>query len=358
MENKVKDIILKVLTVYPNFWPGTKLLTTGLRCAEATDDAKVMAELFAREVQRSGDNRQLEEGTMESHKQSSTIPQMLFRRSLNLALRNKDTESASSILACFEQIEDIYTLGAKSEIHGLAILCFARAGRSQDAKNHLLKLITQGLKVSDELFGAVLHSLFIDDKTDEAFAIFRRMECSEEESFPIPLAASYNAVLASHIREQKWESAISIEDQMKASGVTFNSRTVHGLMLAYLGRGGTKSVAPFLRDLLSTEPPIDQRTFLLAVRVVLPKVGTSSIDEFRATIRKMGEEDPSLRNASLKLIRSARVAEMEERKLGRQNPPNVGVRARSEADGFWRTALTELLDFADEVRELNAPSEI
>lgn len=360
LETTINATLRRVLIEYPDAWPGVKLLTMGLRTAEVTKDAELVAKLIARQVTRmralvDDGERETNEKTQDGHMHSLAIPHMIFRKALELALQRNDVQSALSILDSFVQVEDGYHLSARAELHGLALLCSAKAGESQKAKNLLLTMIASQMSPQDNLFGAVLQCLILDDRPEEAREIFSKMESTEESSFPSPSVSSFNAMLVSHVRREEWDDAIAIHERMQANNIVLDSQTLRGLILAYSGRDGIEGVRSFLKNALCFQPTVNEQAFLLAARVILPHIGGKNLDEFRKEVRSLGEATPGLRDSSLKLIVSARTAEVEEKKLSNARQRRSKRAAEGAVVGsFWVSALFDLLSFADEVGTLNA----
>lgn len=340
-----------ILDAYPDVWPGNDLLRIGLRTSGVTNDAGLISELIAREVQRKRGLHEKSSSRIEADagdsRYLSSIPQMVFQKALEMALQNADAASASSILICLEDVQTDYPLSAKSELYGLVVLCYARASRSREAKELLLSMVEKGMNTSDELFGAVLHSLVVDGKADEARMLFQSMQ-EDETSLPSPDVSSYNAILVSHIQAREWDQAISFFDVTKDRGVAMNSHTIKGLLLAHVSRDGREAAVAFVENLLVIQAPIDEATFQLAARIILPALGGKDTDDIRSNARRIGEEEPSLRDASVKLIRSARVAEVEVKKLKAKQPDRNGL-VKSDSREYWQEALSDLLDLSRKV---------
>lgn len=70
-----------------------------------------------------------------------SIPQGVFRRGLQICIRAGDTESATAMLESFNCIKDSYPVKVQSDIFGLALLCYAKAGQADDAKEILFAMI-------------------------------------------------------------------------------------------------------------------------------------------------------------------------------------------------------------------------
>jgi pentatricopeptide repeat protein len=348
-----------ILDSYPNAWPGNELLRIGLRTSEVTNDAGLISELIVREVQRKRGLHEKEKSRIEREGNDSghlsTIPQMVFRKALEMALHNTDVESASSILTSLEDVHTDYPISARSELYGLVVLCYSRAGQSTKAKELLLSMVEEGMEALDDCFGAVLHSLVVDGKADEARILFRSME-DHETNLPNPDVSSYNAILVSHIQAREWDQAISLFDAMKEKGVAMNSQTFQGLLLAHVSRGGSEGAYAFLESMLRIQAPVDESIFHLASRIILPALGGNDTDEIRSKARKMGEEEPRLRDASVKVIRSARVAEVEDKKL-KAKQSGTNRLGKFDAGESWKRALSDLLDFSREVAKTAAKND-
>lgn len=354
LDNRLNSTIRKVFQAYPEAWPGIELLTIGLKTAKATRDADLMAMLISREVDRrleiAGGKHNQNDGVTETA-QTTPIPHIIFRKAFEIALIAGDFRSASSVLTSFQHVEGEYSSNVKLDIHGLALVCFTRVGQTDEAKTLLTAMVENGLNPSEDMFGAVLRNLFANDKDQDANELLHQMET--ESNFPKPSTSSFTALLYSHVRRKEWTEAIALRERMRTANAPADSQTIQGLILAHAGCYGQRGVTAFLKEITSSQFTVDRATFLLATRILVPHMKGKELDEIRMEIRKIGEQAPALRGVSLALIRSARIAEAEGKKLESGNRTrSIESSTRTNVASMWRTTLANLLYFVEEAGRL------
>lgn len=208
--------------------------------------------------------------------------------------------------------------------------------------NSLLLLLLH----SENLFGAVMRGLAISGKMAEAQELLFSLESGESPSEVKPWVSCYTAILLGHVKERSWDSAIEVFELMQEQNMPVTPETVQGLVLAHKSKGSVSAVVSFLNTILDTNATIDERTFKLLVRLLLPEISStteSSTEDIRRQLRLLGEKNPSLRVAALKLIRSVRRAEVE------QNRSYSGVQdTESRIDSAWHEVLVDIVDFVAE----------
>jgi pentatricopeptide repeat protein len=213
-------------------------------------------------------------------------------------------------------------------------------------------LLTLVLSTSEDLHGAVLYHLVVDDKIEEALDLFGKMEEQQSGLTTTPGTSSYNAILLAHVRSQSWDAALSLYEIMKEKDISANPQTIQSLVLATYKTGGKLSVLTLLESLLATgEAIFDERTVLLAARVLLPDA-PGSIDGIRSMLRVMGDRNESLKRPALDLTRSLRTAQVEQNRRVSKNQPKARVKPQEEGE-TWHSALAYLLTL---VRASSTPS--
>lgn len=347
--NHINQTFRGMLKAYPDAWLGVGLLKIGLRAAEVTTDAGLIAALLARDISRNVANREKRRssgqiGSDDVLLQQAPVPLMVVRKALQIAHRILDTEAASTILEHFRRVDRDYPSSAKAEVYGLVIQTYALASKGEVAKSLLFSMIDDGMEPTEELTGIVLQSLVSSGKPDDARELFDAM-MEGTKQLPTPNVTCYNAILVAAINARNWDGALSIVDSMKENGVLPNTQTTQGRLLAHVNKFGTGNVAAFMHQLLAERAPMDQATFTMAFRVLLPSSNGKDINDIRKKARAMGEEEPRLRETSLKMVRSIRAAEILCAKA--RNPQgNLPTPDTSEP---WMAAFSDLLEFTQQI---------
>jgi hypothetical protein len=134
---------------------------------------------------------------------------------------------------------------------------------------------------------------------------------------------------------------------MKEKGVEPSPAVHHGVLLSTARSKGMRETITFLRDLLTRNGSLNRDCSLLAVKLLIPEVedGASSLSDLRDKFKLLGEAGQISREKSLSVVRSLRVAELEEqRKPGHALKQDVISDRRKEA---WTNFLKNLLEYVD-----------
>ena len=211
--------------------------------------------------------------------------------------------------------------------------------------HNLIKCISR-YNTSEEIVGAVLYSLVVDDRIEEANELFENMEQLAGNIRLRPGTASYDAMILSHIRSKSWDGALKLFEAMKEKNLPPSSQTIQSIVLAIYQKNGKSKVLSTLDELLleyGSSTSFDERTFLLASRLLLPKA-PKTVDGLRTMLREISDTDPSLRKEALNLTRSLRTAQVEEHRKASQGQPKSRVQPQDDGQ-TWQRALGYLLAF-------------
>ena len=207
--------------------------------------------------------------------------------------------------------------------------------------SHLL-LYTLLKPHSEELYSELLRTMAAAGKNQEMEELFESMQLGREDGIK-PGVSSYDAILFARIEEKSWDDVFSLYEEMKAEGINPSSRTVKGLIVANDQKGGRESVTSAVEALLLCNAQFDQSAFRLVSETLFKDVD-ENLDDFRKTIREIGELNQNLRDASLDLVRSIRFAEVES---GRPKTAHElkDETKHSAGEHTWRLATSHLLAF-------------
>jgi pentatricopeptide repeat protein len=214
------------------------------------------------------------------------------------------------------------------------------------------------LNFREELYGAVLRCLVESDRQEDAEKLFQSMEKGQNRMNVLPSSYSFDALILGRIRNCDWDGATDLYDQMKKRGIFASSQAVEGLLLAHHQIGGPEAVMGAVQSLIndSNNARLGESSFRLLCKVLLPpdlEHDEHSFDNFRQKIRSIGEgKDSDLRDPSLKLVRTLRIAEIES---DRPRSYHKTATAMQEIqDKAWVDATNHLILFA---RALSKSSE-
>lgn len=145
----VDRAIASFLGLYPNHVPDMLLLKQGLDMAEARSDALVMADMISRQnanAEAVGGFESLD-GEGNPIPEVASVPQGVFRRSLDVCIRSGNAESGRQILDAFKAVKEDYPMKVQSDVFGLACLCYTRAGQADGAKETLFAMTESDMDV-------------------------------------------------------------------------------------------------------------------------------------------------------------------------------------------------------------------
>lgn len=336
----VNTILESFFRFYPNYFLDTKLLKTCLEASEALANANLITTALEREAE----NVPLPDlDSLEGNDTSkvATVPHGVFRRALEICLKSNDTANADRICNAFKTSKEAYPLAVQSEIFGLVLLCYAKDGQAERAKTVLFSMIDEDVDPNEELYGAVLHSLVVDDKKGEAMKMFESMRRDETGLTINPGISCYNAILLGYVRSQSWEDALLLHKAMIEEGISPNPQTTQGLALATFKTNGKTGVLSLLETLLAEDVTIDETTFLLVARMLLPNA-SGSTDDLRKMLRELGESNETLKTYALELTRSLRTAQVEQNRKATIKHRKTGMNSKEKES--WRSALGHLLN--------------
>jgi pentatricopeptide repeat protein len=196
---------------------------------------------------------------------------------------------------------------------------------------------------SEELYGAVMHSLSTAGRRAEAQELFHEIECGLHGDKVKVGTSCFNALLLSYIQSEEWDKGLGLHEKMKSSQVAVDSSTVQGLLLAAYRSGGQEAVVSMVEEFIDSNTQMGAPSFDLVMKLLAPKEVTESNDR-RQTLRSIGERYPAVKASTLNLMRAIRIAEVEDSRKPNPNSDSSDIQLRrSQA---WKDATSYLLDFA------------
>jgi pentatricopeptide repeat protein len=168
------------------------------------------------------------------------------------------------------------------------------------------------------------------------------MERKENGIDVSPGPSSFGAMMLSAIRSHSWDKAITVYEEMKEKGIVVSPHVLQGLIMAHSRKSGRSGTMSVVESILQTDKTqITESTFRLISKVLFKEV-QSNLDDFRRDLRGLGEKDHDLRDVTLNLIRSIRVAEIESNRS--PTPQNTTKEIQQVQDKAWLSATKDLLE--------------
>jgi hypothetical protein len=132
-----------------------------------------------------------------------------------------------------------------------------------------------------------------------------------------PGPSCYDGNILGCVRSQSWNDAISTYDNMKLSQVVPSPAACHGILLAHARRGGRVDVQTCLEDFISLGAQLRIDGLLFALSMLVPEMELKErvdMESVRHYLRSICEKDMTLKRNGLNLMRSLRIAELEEQR--------------------------------------------
>mmetsp|Transcript_23974 Transcript_23974/g.27436 ORF Transcript_23974/g.27436 Transcript_23974/m.27436 type:complete len:975 (+) Transcript_23974:160-3084(+) len=348
--NLVASATKTILDSYPRNFVDGKLVAIGLDASSFTEDSKLASTILNRvaneSIIRNPPSNYLVDDSQTMIK-PEIVPFRALKNALKTCLRTSDVRSARSIRASLDQLNHSYPIGAQSELHALVLLCHTKVGDAENAKRDLRIMIDHDMKPGEELYSAVLHTLAAMDRYQEMEELFQSMVRDGENGIK-PGVSSFDAILLARIRAQSWDGTIALYDQMKIEGITPSSRTIQSLLVAYDQKGERISVLSALDSFLISNAQFDEGLFRFVSKTLFKEVD-KNLDDFRQTIREIGERYPNLRDSSINLVRSIRDAEIESSRPKTRHKSQYEIEKNEKE--FWQLATFHLVEFLKESKQ-------
>lgn len=271
----------------------------------------------------------------------------VFQKALKVCLAADDLQRSRDILDSYSRMRDVYPKGIESDIWSFVVRGFAALGHNPQAIKGLFdNMKRKELSISEETYGAVIHSLATGKRNDEASALFDELKTASRESGISPGVSCYNSMILSQINSKDWSQVLSTYDEMKAEGLRPNSATTQGLLIASYRVGGVDRARSTMEETLATEVLVSRENCRLALKLLMPDIlegnKSASVTVIQGYLRSIGDSNEPLRSSCLNLLRSIRQADIEQNRLPTRNAPEeVLSRRREEA---WKAALRDILD--------------
>jgi hypothetical protein len=196
---------------------------------------------------------------------------------------------------------------------------------------------------SEHSYAAVLHSLAVQGKKEEANSILNGMRTNEYGDGVKPGASCYSAVILSAMQSGDWSYVLDLRNDMRSDRVPSCKASFQGEVLAWSRLGNREKVMDTIEHSSKEGGLIfDEETFRLCTKLLLPE-NTLGIDvpDARQLLRQMGQEQPLLESTTLELGRSLRNAEREmSRALSKKNTEQTRAEKRNKS---WAIVLHNLV---------------
>lgn len=182
---------------------------------------------------------------------------------------------------------------------------------------------------------------------DNARTLLQSMVSGELGIQPGPTC--YDGFILACVRCQAWDDAAATYQSMKEFGVVPSPVACYGILLAAFRRGGRSEAKTYLEGFGASGAQLHGDGALLALRTMLPEIGEGEVTlaDVRDHLRAVNDKDEVIQNKTLNLVRSLRVAELEE-----QRQVSVGLKMDvllNRRRVAWQNVLKDLIVYVDAV---------
>ena len=158
--------------------------------------------------------------------------------------------------------------------------------------------------------------------------------------------AIYDGYVVACVTCHAWDDIVAVFQRMKAAGLhPPSASSCHGILLAGYRQGRTADESKaLLDDLLAAGAQFNRDVALLSIKILLPHWcrGGKTVSDIRSKLRSnLPQDDEVVKGAIVQLIRSLRIAEMEEE---RGLPSTSLMKAGSET---WTAVVKDVLHVMD-----------
>jgi hypothetical protein len=177
----------------------------------------------------------------------------------------------------------------------------------------------------------------------EASDIIEKMEKNEYGDDIQPNAHCYQVYMLSSLKHEEWSQVIDCSARMIEMGITLDDTTTRCVLLAS-SHIGVDEMLQRVQVLVNNNVQFNLETFHLCLECLFPIIYQEctefpSIHHIRHWFRLLSENHPDLREESITLIKSLRLAEIED---GRKLPSRTTV-ANDKRIVLWQQVMRDLL---------------
>ena len=271
---------------------------------------------------------------------------------LEIALSARDLTCVHEILASLDG--KLYSMPASSinHLYSLAIKGCASIGEPDDAIQLLNKMKELGFCPCEVTCGAVILSLAHSNRTAEATAFFEDVSWGRFSKDLKPGLACYNGYMLSLMKMKAWGDVLSIQQSMREAGISPDPSTFHGVLIASMRSGGKSVVLSVVEDAVKNGMKINRECIDLIMRGLLSDLNlrANAIPATRETLRALLDERDGLQNEYLDLIRTLRIAELEDSREASYLIRAEQIKVKQEC--AWQAVLNSLVNLAKKKYEL------
>jgi pentatricopeptide repeat protein len=231
------------------------------------------------------------------------------------------------------------------EIAKTLITGYANIGAIAKVENILHDFEEKGMKFSGETYAAYIHALSINGMEDKISSVLDEMV---NGSIP-PTEACFTAGIMSTIRNSNWNNTLDFISKMKKTGIQYNHMTLYSEILANTKIKEKESVLQVMKSAVESKVPVDQQTFEVCARFLLPDVFfDEDIERARLQLRSIGQD---LSDASLvvNLNRSLRLAIVESKRV--PNKMLTAAKIEEKCHSYWREAVHNLVQLIESMEQ-------
>ena len=192
---------------------------------------------------------------------------------------------------------------------------------------------------SESPYAAFIHALHECGHTGKAKEIFLNMERNVYIDEIRPNIECFQVHMLSALKSQDWRQVIEYHNRMVDAGISLDHNATLTVLLASCHVGTKEELLHRIEISVEHKAQFNFESFHLCLESLFPTIHQecdTSIDRIRLSFRLLGEKQSNLREECIKLIRSLRLAELED---GRKASSKL---SSPSSDVLWRQVMIDL----------------
>jgi len=269
------------------------------------------------------------------------IPSKAYYSAIKICLARGEPKLAHAVLSagCVGPSDDIDMRlpdSSRSHLFNLVIAAYSQVGDFENAQSLLCEMQTNGPRPTERTYAAVITSLAMADKVNEAADVIDAMLGKENDDAILPGSSSFSACMLAALKAKKYQQVLDLNAKMIDAGIAPNSQSYFGVVLASTRLGDRASALKAAESALESKLPINHQGLNLLMKALLPdSFGDGSIASIRNKLRSLGLENKNIAAAANSLSRSLRMVETEERRP-------KGTKNVEKCEEMWIDCLRDL----------------
>lgn len=185
-----------------------------------------------------------------------------------------------------------------------------------------------------------MYAYALGDQFENAQTLMDSMEGGESNFQPGP--SCYDGYILACVRNKAWDAVATAHESIKAANLLPPSPAAsHGILLSAYNRGGVSEARATLKELRACGGILDRETSVLALKLLVPKIGSTTPESIQRKLRELNRNDKMV-----DLLRALSVAEIEDKRLPSQGLTERDITSRRQT--AWNRVMDNLFLYMDQ----------